>query len=175
MFAIIGGFWRITTLLVLAVFVSACMPMEAPRLSGPPVITPNQAKALGSAPISGPGITFALEPLTNAPADMRYAFEDALKQYAPTRQMKIITTDDPAATYRIKAYLSALGDYNQTLIVYVLDIFDAAGTRVHRVSGQIQAKGTLTDPWMNVKESGAVALAARQAIDEMGNWLAQTS
>jgi len=159
--------------LATAVFLAACAPVEAPRLgTGPPVITPKQAKALGTAQDRQAVTTFVLEPLANAPADQRFAFEDKLKELAPTRQMKIAVGDnDPAATYRLKGYLSAVGDYNSTLIIYVLDVFDRSGVRVHRISGQLTAAGSSADPWASIKETGKVEQAAQDAIDALGNWV----
>lgn len=158
--------------LVTAVALAACVPVEAPRLgTGPPVITPKQTKTLGSAQTAEAITTFALEPLANAPAEQRFAFEDKLKQLAPSRDMKITVGDDATATYRLKGYLSAVGDYSSTLIIYVLDVFDRTGARVHRISGQLTADGSSADPWAAIKETGRVEEAAQEVIDQLGNWV----
>ena len=167
----IGAILRLAALAALATVVAACTPIERPRLgSGPPVITSKQIHT-GAKPTSGRDVEFALDPITNAPGEMIYAFEDTLKARAPTRQLKIVAADDRTADYELKAYLSAVGDYSGTLMIYVVDVFDSAGTRVHRISGQIDAGGSLNDPWANIKDTGVVTKAAQEAIDALGNWI----
>jgi hypothetical protein len=157
--------------LCLPLLSAACMPIEAPRLgAGPPVITPKQIGTLGKPSTPAADIVFALEPITNAPADMIYAFSDALKAQAPSRQIKLVDAGDSGATYRLKGYLSAVGDSNSTLLVYVWDVFDSSGARIHRVSGQVRGPGSSADPWAAMSES-IVRIAASETIDALGNWV----
>ena len=167
----IGAILRFAALCTLATTIAACTPIERPRLgSGPPVITSKQIHN-GAKPASGGrDVEFALDPITNAPGEMVYAFEDTLKARAPTRQLKIVAADDRTADYELKAYLSAVGDYSGTLMIYVVDVFDSTGARVHRISGQIDAGGSLNDPWANIKDTGVVTKAAQEAVDALGNW-----
>jgi hypothetical protein len=162
---------RFAALCALAALIAACAPVEAPRLgSGPPVLSPKTLKTLSKPAPSATDVEFALDPITNAPGEMIYAFEDTLKAAASTRQLKIVDAGDQTATYRLKAYLSAVGDYSGTLMIYVLDVFDSSGQRVHRVSGQVNAGGSLSDPWANIKDTGVVNQAAQEAVDALGNW-----
>ena len=166
-----GAVLRLVAVCTMAALIAACAPIEGPKLgSGPPVLSPKTLKTLSKPTPSATDVTFALDPITNAPGDMIYAFEDTLKAQAPTRQLTIVEGADPSADYRLKAYLSAVGDYSGTLMIYVVDIFDKSGTRVHRISGQITAGGSLADPWMNIKDTGVVTRAAQEAVDALGNW-----
>ena len=108
--------------------------------------------------------------ILHMPGEMIYGYEDNLKAIAPTRQLAIVNANDPTADYTLKIYLSALGDYSGTLMLYVADVFDRAGVRVHRISGQINAGGSLNDPWSNIKDTGAVSQAAQETVDALGNW-----
>lgn len=162
---------RVAALCILAAVVAACSPVERPRLgSGPPMLSPKTLRTLSTPTPTSEVVTFALGPITNAPGEMIYAFEDALKQKAPTRQLKIVAADDPTANYEIKAYLSAVGDSSGGLVIYVLDIFDRSGARVHRISGQLPAGGSTADPWATVHGTDVVVNAAQDAIDSLGNW-----
>ena len=134
------------------------------------MLSPKTLKTLSKpAPVTA-NVGFALDPITNAPGEMIYGYEDALKAKAASRQLKFVAADDPAATYRLKVYLSAVGDYSGTLMLYVVDIFDMTGARIHRVSGQITAGGSLSDPWANIKDTDVVTKAAQETIDALGNW-----
>ena len=167
----IGAILRLAALCGLAALIAACVPVEAPRLgSGPPVLSPKTLKTLSKPTPTSADVTFSLDPITNAPGDMIYAFGDELKAQAHTRQLTIVDAADATADYRLKAYLSAVGDYSGTLMIYVVDVFDGSGTRIHRISGQITAGGSLSDPWTNIKDTGVVIKAADEAIDALGNW-----
>lgn len=171
MAARIGTILRLAALCAAAALFAACAPVEAPRLgSGPPVLSPKTLKTLSKPTPVAAVVKFALAPITNAPGDMIYAFEDELKANAASRQLAIVGADDPTADYRLKIYLSAVGDYSGTLMIYVLDVFDSSGRRVHRISGQISAGGSLSDPWANIKGTGVVSQAAKEAVDALGNW-----
>ncbi len=146
----IGTFLRLATLCVMAALIAACAPVESPRLgSGPPVLSPKTLRTMSKPAPADAVVTFALDPITNAPGEMIYAYEDALKAKAPSRQLKILEAGDPTADYQLKAYLSAVGDYNSSLVLYVVDIFDRTGTRIHRISGQIKAGGSQSRPMVD--------------------------
>ncbi len=166
-----GAILRLALLGMLALVITACSSVEAPRFgSGPPVLSPKTLGTLRKAKVTSAVVKLALDPITNAPGEMIYGYEDNLKAIAPTRQLAIVDANDPAADYTLKIYLSALGDYSGTLMLYVVDIFDRAGVRVHRISGQINAGGSLNDPWSNIKDTGAVTQAAQETVDALGNW-----
>jgi len=159
--------FRLVSVLGLALALGACMA-ERPEL-GPPVIAPTKLKTLRPAPIKAPEASFAFAPVENVPGEFAYAMEDALKAYAPTRSLTLVE-DGGGATYRVKGYLSAIGDTHRVLLVYVWDVFDAAGNRVHRISGQEPASGGGADPWSAV-EGPMIDVAARETIDALADWV----
>ncbi|CAN5280233.1 hypothetical protein BH10PSE9_BH10PSE9_05890 [soil metagenome] len=161
------------TIIASALAFAACMSMESPPKvfgSGPAVMGPGQLKVLGPAPVKGTFIPVALEPLTGAPAEELFAMEDALKAVAPSRQLNLVAATDKTAIYRLKGYLSAVGDSQSVLVVYVWDVTDASGNRLHRISGQERAAGSSTDPWANVTLR-EINEAARETIDARAAWL----
>lgn len=163
---------RLAALCALAFLVTTCAPVEAPRLgSGPPVLSATTLKTFSKPTPTSAVVALALEPITNAPGEMIYGFEDALKANAPRRQLKIVDIDDPTAVYRLKVYLSAVGDYSGSLIIYVADVFDSTGERVRRISGQIKTGGSTADPWAPIKSTGVVGQAAQETVDALGDWL----
>lgn len=166
-----GGVLRSAAILILLVATaSACVPAERPRL-GPPALGISQARGLGPAPVKGRELVrFAFITVTGVPAQMRFELEKSLKKYAVTRNLAISIEDDPTATYRIKGYLSAVGDVNGTLLVYTFDVFDSAGTPLHRISGQQSAAGSDSDPWTGIGTS-QIDDAARETIDELAEWV----
>ena len=139
----IGTILRLAALCVLVAVIAACSPVERPRLgSGPPMLSPKTLRTLGKPAPTSDVVTFALDPITNAPGEMIYAFEDALKAKAPTRQLKIVAADDSTANYRLKAYLSAVGDYSGGLVLYV----GTCSTAAARASTAFPARSTQAAP-----------------------------
>ena len=55
------------------------------------------------------------------------------------------------------------------VLVYVWDVFDRDGRRLHRFSGQETGSGSVVDPWQGIKEA-TVRDAARSAIDDLKAW-----
>jgi hypothetical protein len=158
---------RLVTIVVLAAALAACAA-ERPPL-GPPVISPTRAGKLGPAPVKGAQASFTFQTVTSVPGEFSYALEDDLKAAAAARGLAVVAADDPTVTYQVKGYLSAVGDTNGILLVYVWDVFDRSGTRIHRFSGQQSAKGQGADPWSGVT-TGMIKAAAGETIDALVAW-----
>lgn len=112
---------------------------------------------------------FAFAPVTGAPATVLTNISAELGKEAFAQQVTLVPTNDPAATYIVKGYLSAVGDASGTILVYVWDVFDTSGRRVHRVSGQETAPGATRDPWAGVDAATATGVA-RQTISALVAW-----
>lgn len=162
-----GNLVGLTLVLAIALALGACMA-ERPQL-GPPVIAPTKLKTLGPAPVKGATVRFAFSRVTSVPGEFVLTLEDSLKDSAAARDLALVAEDDPTATYRVKGYLSAIGDVNGILMVYVWDVFDAAGNRLHRFSGQLPAPGRGADPWTGVSTE-MIETAARETIDALADW-----
>ncbi len=127
-----------------------------PTAVAPPAVPLSEAK-------------FAFAPVTGAPATVLTNISAQLGKEAFAQQISLVPSDDPAATYIIKGYLSAIGDASGTIIVYVWDVFDRTGRRVYRISGQESAPGAARDPWSAV-DGAAATDVARQTISALVGW-----
>ncbi len=168
----IGGFLALGAILFSALSITACVPVSAPEFGPgpPPMLTPKKARTLGPAPITGPAVRFAFAPVTGLPGEMRFALQTDLTRYATTRQLAVVPQGDPTATYQVTGYLSAVGDSNGTLLVYVWDVSDLRGTPLYRISGQEAAPGSATDPWAGI-QTVQIDQAARETIDKLADWV----
>ena len=130
-----------------------------------------EVRGLGTAPVRGTeGVRFAFATVTGVPGQMRFDLEKALLKYAATRNLSIVVEDDATATYRVRGYLSAVGDQNGTLLVYTWDVHDAAGRPLHRIAGQQTGSGSATDPWAGI-DTREIDDAARETIDKLADWI----
>jgi hypothetical protein len=164
---------RFLTLATLATAFAGCSPVRVPMPKmgeGPPNVGVKQAIRMGPAPIKGGEAKFAFIQINGAPATHRMAFEKAIQKEASVRKLNVVQANDPAATYTVKGYLSAIGDNSGTLLVYVWDVTDATGKRLHRVSGQEPGSGSSSDPWSGITDD-AVQIAAGRTIDDLIAWI----
>ncbi len=149
---------------------AACTSVTMPRMgTGAPTIGPMGATTLKSAPQKGAAARFAFVKISGPPPGILMAMNNSLASEAQARRLTLVPADDPSATYQVKGYLSAVGDRQGTALVYVWDVFDRKGVRLHRVSGQETGAGTSSDPWAGI-ERGTVSAAARQTIDDLVAW-----
>jgi hypothetical protein len=137
---------------------------------GPPRVPVKAAVRMGPAPIKGPDAKFSFTQINGAPATHLTTFSRALNTEAANRNLTIVQEGDPSATYLVKGYLSAIGDSKGTLLVYVWDVTDTTGKRLHRVSGQEPAGGSPSDPWGGI-DTEAVNNAASRTIDDLASWV----
>lgn len=153
--------------LAAALFVAACgntggsgsssAPVGGSTAPAPPAVPFAEAK-------------FAFAPVTGAPATVLTRLSAELGKEAYVQHVSLVPSGDPAATYVVKGYLSAVGDTSGTILVYVWDIFDTAGRRVHRISGQeTSGGGSQMDPWSGV-DSSSTANVARRTISSIVAW-----
>ena len=162
---------RLAALATAAAVLAGCAASNTSLLgAGPPGIRPSQIGTLSVAPIKGDAARFAFQPMSGAPAAMLFALEDLINEEAAARKINLVEPTDPGATYIVRGYISAVGDPHSALMVYVWDVFDKSGTRIHRFSGQETAPGSGSDPWSGVTRS-IMADAARETIDSMAEWI----
>lgn len=86
-------------------------------------------------------------PVTGAPQSAVTNLATSMRAAAKSEAIPVVASLDRGATYQIKGYFSALNDGAGTILVYVWDILDQNGTRVHRISGQERGSRASGDPW----------------------------
>lgn len=112
----------------------------------------------------------AFAPVVGASPDMVGAMTDRLGRQATARGIALATgAVQPAHTLR--GYFSAFTDKGHTTVVYVWDVFDARGNRVHRIQGQEIVAGGRGQGWSNVTPTAMDRIADRTVADLAG-WLA---
>jgi hypothetical protein len=136
---------------------------------GPPIVSPTKVLSMRTAPVKGADAKFAFAPITGAPSELIQTLEDEIKRHAAKRKLTLVPVGDPSAVYLVKGYVSAVGDSQGTLLVYVWDVLGQNGDRLRRVSGQENSGGAATDPWSGI-DASAMTRAARNVVDELKAW-----
>jgi len=138
-------------------------PSPAPAASSP--VSPAQSAAalsktrLQVAPIVGASVE-AATPLTAE-----------LQTRARQRGITLAGSTDQTATHVLKGYFSAISEGGDTTVIYVWDIYDPSGNRLHRINGQQKAPSVKGgDGWTAVAPATMQGIAD-QTIDQFAAWL----
>ncbi|WP_018699425.1 hypothetical protein [Amorphus coralli] len=138
------------------------------RLSG--VVNLPGADETTAEPIPKDEVTVAFEPFTGIPGNIADELAGEIAAAAEVRKITLVKRLGSPATYRVKGFLSAISSDNAANIVYVFDVFDASGKRLHRITGERQAGVYAGDPWSGVG-TAQLSLVATDVIFQLDAWL----
>lgn len=145
----------------------AALVGAAPSPASPPAF-PLAATGEVAAIASDARVQFA--PVVGAPADAAAPLAGRLSARAGARGIALAGAGDSTATLVMKGYFSAISESGQTTVIYVWDVTDAAGTRVHRIQGQAKAPSSGADGWEDVAPATMESIAD-ETIDRLAAWL----
>jgi hypothetical protein len=89
-------------------------------------------------------------PIIGAPVQAVTPLSKELGTSARGNGLTIKSSGDQTAQHVLKGYLSAFSDGNKVTVVYVWDVLDNAGGRLHRIQGQESVPGGGGDAWASV-------------------------
>lgn len=104
-------------------------------------------------------------PIIGAPVQAVTPLSRQLGAEARARGLVIKGSNDPATEHILKGYFSAFGDEGKVNVVYVWDILDASGARLHRIQGQESVASRASDPWAGVPTSLMQQIASKTVAD----------
>ena len=127
----------------------------------------------GSATLNGPTAAIPtvsrlqFAPIVGTPVEAAGPLSERLAQRAKERGISIARAGEPQ-THILKGYFSALPEGKQTTIVYVWDVLDGVGNRLHRIQGQQVVQGG--KGWSSVSAATMQGIAD-QTMEQLGAWL----
>ncbi|TWG61089.1 MULTISPECIES: hypothetical protein [unclassified Aminobacter] len=110
-----------------------------------------------------------IEPIIGATEAASRPLASRLSSQASTRGLKLVS--DSSATHILKGYFSAITENGETTVIYVWDVVDPSGTRVHRIQGKSKNVAQGGEGWASVQVPTMEAIAD-QTLDELAAWLA---
>lgn len=141
-------------------------PVPSAAASSPPQL---QAEASTTASPATAGGTIRFLPIIGAPVQAVTPLSKQLGAQSRAAGLVIRASGDASADHILKGYFSAFGNGGAVTVVYVWDILDNSGTRIHRLQGQIQVSAAAKDPWTAVPPSTMETIATR-TINEYVAW-----
>lgn len=146
---------------------------QAPlQQAAPQAISGEQAApaqpTIAALPPAGAAGTIRFLPIIGAPVQSITPLSRQLGAEARAQGLTIKGASDPASEHILKGYFSAFGDGQTVTVVYVWDVLDSGGNRLHRIQGEEKVPSAATDPWVGVPAS----LMQQIATKTMGEYTA---
>lgn len=113
--------------------------------------------------------TIRFTPIIGAPIESITPLSRQLAIEAKTRGFAIRASNEQSANEVLKGYLSAFNDGQQTAVIYVWDVLDPTGNRLHRIQGQEVVPGAASDAWASVPSATMERIATR-IFEDYQSW-----
>jgi hypothetical protein len=110
-------------------------------------------------------------PIVGAPVEAAGPLTAELQTRAKQRGLTLVGSTDQTATHVLKGYFSTMSEGKDTTVIYVWDVYDPSGNRLHRINGQQKALSAGSgEGWPTVSPATMQAIAD-QTIDQFATWL----
>jgi hypothetical protein len=152
------------------------------RANSPPIsaITPDVASpaapktsaspAAQAAALTGTRMQFA--PMIGAPVTQVTALSRRLTLRAKEKNLSIFPASEKNVTHILKGYFSLLNEGGKLTVLYVFDVIDPSGNRLHRINGQESAGAAAANASWESVPAPLMEKIADRTMDEFAVWRA---
>jgi hypothetical protein len=110
-------------------------------------------------------------PIVGASVEAATPLTAELQTRAKQRGITLAGSAGQTPTHVLKGYFSTMSEGKDTTVIYVWDVYDPAGNRLHRINGQHKAPSVNDgEGWAAVAPETMQAIAD-QTIDQFAAWL----
>ena len=149
---------------------TATTTVPAPSTAAPAASSPAPASSGQSAAVLSK-TRLQVAPIVGASVEAAAPLTAELQTRARQRGITLAGSTDQTATHVLKGYFSAISEGSDTTVIYVWDIYDPSGNRLHRINGQQKAPSVKGgDGWTAVAPATMQGIAD-QTIDQFAAWL----
>jgi hypothetical protein len=137
-----------------------------PATSTPPSTSaaPSQTTAIGRTRLQ-------IAPIVGTSVEAAAPLSEELQARARQRGITLAGSTDQSATHILKGYFSVISEGKDTTVIYVWDVYDPTGNRLHRINGQEKAAAVNgAEGWAGVPPATMQAIA-NTTIDQFSSWL----
>ena len=129
------------------------------------VAPPAQSTAAGA-------VRMRFAPMIGAPVGNVTPLSRRLSERGKEQAITLVASSDLTATHVLKGYFSILQEGTGNTVIYVFDVLDPSGNRLHRIQGQETVAGVAgADPWASVPPATMETIADKTMAD-FKQWLA---
>ncbi len=158
--------------LAAALAVSACTSAEQTLDPGAISPTASSAPAPNSAAVAAAAAASRVQiaPIVGASVEAAAPLTERIAARAKERGLGLAGSGDAPPTHVLKGYFSAISEGRETIVIYVWDVLDPAGNRLHRIQGQEKAPAR-GEGWASVTPA-VMQRIGDQTVDQLLVWLA---
>lgn len=110
-------------------------------------------------------------PIIGAPENALTPLSSRLQQTARQYGLTVVQQQE-SDTYGLTGYFSSFTDNGNTTVIYVWDVQDASGSRLHRIQGRENTPAGAGEGWSSVPAETMETIADR-TVEELATWLSQ--
>lgn len=138
---------------------------QASGQNPPRAVRPRQAATSTRASAALPAGTIRFLPIIGAPVQAVTPLSRQLGAQARASGLTIRPSTDASTEHILKGYFSAFSDGGEVTVVYVWDILDGSGARLHRMQGKENVPARGSDPWAAVPATTMETIATNTIRD----------
>ena len=112
-----------------------------------------------------------LAPIVGATVEAVTPLTERIALKARERGIQLAGGGSTRSTHVLKGYLSAISEGDGTTVIYVWDVLDPHGNRLHRIQGQ-EKSAARGEGWASVSSQTMQAIAD-QTVDQLAAWLSK--
>lgn len=109
-------------------------------------------------------------PIIGAPVEQVTPLSRRLTVKAKERSLTIYPASEKNVTHALKGYFSLLNESGQLKVVYVFDVLDGAGNRLHRIQGLEATPSTSASASWESVPAAVMETIADKTIDDFVAW-----
>ena len=143
----------------------------SPTVAGQPAPVPSTT-ATQTAALSKARVQIA--PIVGTSVEAATSLSERLSTAARQRGIRMTGSADPAATLMLRGYFTPLVEGKETTVIYVWDVYDPTGNRVHRISGQQKSASAGGEGWAAVPAASMQAIGDA-TIEQLATWIGSRS
>jgi hypothetical protein len=113
-----------------------------------------------------------IAPLVGTSVEAAAPLTERLNVRARERGITLVGSSDTSATHILKGYFSVLTEGKDTTVVYVWDVYDPAGNRLHRINGQQKAPTIEGGKGWAAVAPATMQAVADSTIEQLVAWVA---
>ncbi|WP_315924383.1 hypothetical protein [Mesorhizobium sp. SP-1A] len=110
-------------------------------------------------------------PIVGAPVEAAGPLTERLNQRSRERGITLVGSSDQTATHVLKGYFSTMTEGKDTTVIYVWDVYDPSGNRLHRINGQQKAASVNGGEGWAAVAPATMQSIADTTVDQLAAWV----
>lgn len=102
------------------------------------------------APDKSMGTVFQFLPFSGVPVNTADAIYKTIRGHASEEGIVLALRLDEPSTFRVRTLINAVGTADASTFIFIVEIYDVAGKRVHRFVGQEYGVAPSGEPWSGI-------------------------